>query len=102
MVDNSNIPFNYFSLQVQYVKCTAKHIKNELYVPKEKIQNNFWKNRAYKYLAVLADPFTKGLPPSVLRKHTVDMCFMVEPMISGLLRAQVKILFKMDKCIVAG
>jgi hypothetical protein len=51
---------------------------------------------------VLADLFTKGLPPSVLRKHTVDMRFMVEPMISGLLRTQIKILFKMDKCIVVG
>jgi hypothetical protein len=51
---------------------------------------------------VLVDSFTKGLPPSVLKEHTVDMGFTVEPMISGLLRAQVKILFKMDKCIAAG
>jgi hypothetical protein len=51
---------------------------------------------------VLVDPFTKDLPLSELREHTVDMGFTVEPMISGLLRAQVKILFKMDKCIVAG
>jgi hypothetical protein len=50
---------------------------------------------------VFADPLTKVLPPSVLIEHTVDMGFMVEPMISGLLRAQVKILFKMDKCIAA-
>jgi hypothetical protein len=48
------------------------------------------------------DPFTKGLPPSVLKEYIVDMGFTVEPMISGLLGVQVKILFKMDKCIVAG
>jgi hypothetical protein len=35
----------------------------------------------------------KVLPPGVLREHTVDMGFMVEPMISGLPRVQVKILF---------
>jgi hypothetical protein len=29
-----------FSLQGQHVKCTAKHIENELYVAKEKIQNH--------------------------------------------------------------
>jgi hypothetical protein len=37
MVDNHNIPFKYFSLQGKHVKCTVKHIKNELYVAKEKI-----------------------------------------------------------------
>jgi hypothetical protein len=36
----------------------------------------------------------QSLPPSVLREHTVDMGFKVKPMISGLLRAQVKILSK--------
>jgi hypothetical protein len=51
---------------------------------------------------VLVDPFTKGLPPIVLGEHTVDMGFTVEHKISGLLSAQVKIFFEMDKCIVAG
>ena len=30
---------------------------------------------------VLADPLTKGLPPSAFREQTVDMDFMVHPMI---------------------
>jgi hypothetical protein len=60
-----------------------------LYVAKEKIQNHSWKNRAYEYQVSTADPLTKGLPTSVLREHKVDMGFMVEPMISKLLRGQV-------------
>jgi hypothetical protein len=76
------------------VKCAAKHIESELYVAKEKIQNHFDSIEHRSTEQVLADPLTRGLPPSVLREHTVDMGFMVKPMISGLLRAQVKILSK--------
>ena len=39
MVDSSNIPFECFSLLWQHVKCTAKYFDGELYVAKEKIQN---------------------------------------------------------------
>ena len=40
MVDNSNNHISSLLLR-QHVKCAAKHIDNELYVVKEKVQNHF-------------------------------------------------------------
>jgi hypothetical protein len=69
------------------VKCAAKHIESELYVAKEKIQNQFDSIKHRSTEQVLADPLTKGLPPSVLKRTHSRHGSMVEPMISGLLRA---------------
>jgi hypothetical protein len=45
----------------------------KLYVVKEKVQNHTKSIERKGNKQVLADPLTKGLPPSVFRKHTVDM-----------------------------
>jgi hypothetical protein len=55
------------------VKCAAKHIESELYVTKEKIHNHFGSIEHRSTEQVFADALTKGLPPSVLREHIVDM-----------------------------
>jgi hypothetical protein len=45
----------------------------KLYIVKEKVRNHI-KSIEYKSnKKVLADPLTKGLPPSVFREHIVDM-----------------------------
>jgi hypothetical protein len=67
MVDSSNNHLS-SSLQWQQVKCAAKHIEIKLYVVKEKIWYHI-----KSIEQVLADPLTKGLPPSAFREHTVDM-----------------------------
>jgi hypothetical protein len=54
------------------VKCAAKHIESELYVAKDKIQNHFESIERMSVEQVLADALIKGLPPRVLRKHTID------------------------------
>jgi hypothetical protein len=43
------------------VKCAAKHIENELYVAKEKIQNHYQSIEHMSTEQVLADPLIKGL-----------------------------------------
>jgi hypothetical protein len=67
MVDNSNNHLS-SSLLWQQVKWAAKHIDIKLYVVKEKIRNHI-----EIIEQVLADPLTKGLPPSAFREHTIDM-----------------------------
>ena len=51
----------------------AKHIDIKYYIVKDKIRdhiNSFERIRTEK---MLADPLTKGLPPSVFRKHLAGM-----------------------------
>ena len=45
----------------------------KLYVVKEKIWNHTKSIEHKSNKQVLANPRTKGLPPSVFREHTVDM-----------------------------
>jgi hypothetical protein len=67
MVDSSNNHLNSLLLW-QQVKCAAKYIYIKLYVVKERVQNHI-----ESIEQLLADPLTKGLPPSAFREHTVDM-----------------------------
>jgi hypothetical protein len=81
MVYISNIPFKYFlskgnmsSVLPNTLKmiCTLQRRKSRIIFEIVEHMSTKW---------VLADPHTKGLAPIVLRKHTVDMGFIVEPMI---------------------
>jgi hypothetical protein len=45
----------------------------KLYVVKEKVRNHTKSIEHISNEQVLADPRTKGLPPSVFGEHTVDM-----------------------------
>jgi hypothetical protein len=47
----------------------------KLYVVKEKVRNHTHISNK----KVLADPLTKGLPPSVFTEHTVDMGLWYSP-----------------------
>jgi hypothetical protein len=67
MVNSSNNHLRSWLLW-QQVKCVAKHIDIKLYVLKEKVWNHIESIKQ-----VLADPLTKGLPPSAFREHIVDM-----------------------------
>ena len=51
----------------------AKHIDIKFYVVKEKIQDHFITLEHISTKKILADPLTKGLPPSVFSKHVVGM-----------------------------
>jgi hypothetical protein len=73
VVDNSNIPFKSVLSPIATCEvCRQTHL-SELYVAKKKIQNLFDSIEHRSTEQVLADPLTKGLPPSVLREHIVDM-----------------------------
>jgi hypothetical protein len=72
MVDNSSNLSN-TSLLWQLVNCAAKHVDTKLYVVKEKVQNYIKSIEHISNKQVLADPLTKGLPPSAFKEHTVDM-----------------------------
>jgi hypothetical protein len=52
---------------------TAKHINIRFYVVKEKIQNQTISLEHISTKKMIADPLTKGLPPSVFREHLVGM-----------------------------
>jgi hypothetical protein len=52
----------------------AKHINIRFYVVKEKIQNQTISLEHISTNKMIADPFTKGLPPSVFREPLADMC----------------------------
>jgi hypothetical protein len=45
----------------------------KLYVVKEEVRNHIKSMEHKSNKQVLADPLTKGLPPSVFREHIVDM-----------------------------
>ena len=51
----------------------AKHIDIKFYVVKEKIQDQIIKIEHLRTEEMLADPLTKGLPPSVFREHVAGM-----------------------------
>jgi hypothetical protein len=53
---------------------TAKHINIRFYVVKEKIQHQTISLEHINTKKMIADPLTKGLPPSVFREHLADMC----------------------------
>ena len=63
MVDNSNIPFEYFYSYGNMLSAAAKHIDNGLYVAKEKIQNHIksWSTKVSSKCLRIRLP--KGLPP---------------------------------------
>ena len=51
----------------------AKHIDIKFYVVKEKIKDHSITLEHISTKKMLADPLTKGLPPSVFREHIADM-----------------------------
>jgi hypothetical protein len=51
----------------------VKHINIRFYVVKEKIQNQTISLEHISTKKMIADPLTKGLPPSVFREHLADM-----------------------------
>ncbi len=51
----------------------AKHIDIKFYVVKEKIQDQTISLEHIRTKEMLADPLTKGLPPSVFREHLAGM-----------------------------
>ena len=54
----------------------AKHIDIKFYVVKEKIQDQTISLEHISTKQMLADPLTKGLPPSVFREHVTGMGLM--------------------------
>jgi hypothetical protein len=72
MEDNSNCHLSGWLIW-QWVKYAAKHIDIKSYVVKEKVQNHIESIEHIRNEQVLADPLTKGLPPSEFRELTVDM-----------------------------
>jgi hypothetical protein len=52
----------------------VKHINIKYYVVKEKIQDHTISLEHISIKRMLADPFTKGLPPNVFKEHVADMC----------------------------
>jgi hypothetical protein len=55
-------------------KCDdVKHINIKYYVVKEKIQDHTISLEHISTKWMLADPFTKGLPPNVFKEHVADM-----------------------------
>jgi hypothetical protein len=50
-----------------------KHINIKYYVVKEKIQDHTNNLEHIRIKQMLADPFTKGLPPNVFKEHVADM-----------------------------
>jgi hypothetical protein len=51
----------------------VKHINIRFYVVKEKIQDQTISLEHISTKKMIADPLTKGLPPSVFREHLADM-----------------------------
>jgi hypothetical protein len=51
----------------------VKHINIRFYVVKEKIQGQTISLGHISTKKMIADPLTKGLPPSVFREHLADM-----------------------------
>jgi len=51
----------------------AKHIDIKFYVVKEQVQDEIICLEHIRTDKILADPLTKGLPPSVFREHLADM-----------------------------
>jgi hypothetical protein len=51
----------------------AKHINIRFYIVKEKIQDQTISLEHISTKKMIADPLTKGLPPSVFREHLADM-----------------------------
>jgi hypothetical protein len=56
-----------------YKTKAAKHINIRFYVVKEKIQYQIISFEHISTKKMIADPLTKGLPPSVFREHLVSM-----------------------------
>jgi hypothetical protein len=50
-----------------------KHINIKYYVVKEKIQDHIITLEHISIKQMLADPFTKGLPPNAFKEHVVGM-----------------------------
>jgi hypothetical protein len=50
-----------------------KHINIKYYVVKKKIQDHTNSLEHIRIKQMLADPFTKGLPPNVFKEHVADM-----------------------------
>ena len=51
----------------------AKHIDIKYYVVKDKVRDHIINLEHIRTEKMLVDPLTKGLPPSVFRKHLVGM-----------------------------
>jgi hypothetical protein len=51
----------------------AKHIDIKYYVVKDKVRDQIINLEYISVVKMLADPLTKGLPPSVFKKHIAGM-----------------------------
>jgi hypothetical protein len=51
----------------------SKHINIKYYVVEEKIEDHTISLEHISTKQILADPFTKGLPPNVFKEHVADM-----------------------------
>ena len=54
----------------------AKHIDSKYLVVKDRIQDQTINVKHIRTTHMLADPLTKGLPPSVFREHVAGMGLM--------------------------
>ena len=81
MVDNVGKPLKLYcdnELAVFYAhnnksSGATKHIDIKFYVVKEKVQDQTICLEHVRTSKMLADPFTKGLPPKVFREHLARM-----------------------------
>jgi hypothetical protein len=51
----------------------AKHIDINYYIVKDKVRDQIISLEYISTVKMLADPLTKGLPPSVFKEHVADM-----------------------------
>ena len=94
MVDSSNIPFEYFSLLWQHVKCTAKHFDGALYVAKEKIQNHM-KALSIKVSSKCLWIRLLKVKSTWILREAYDFWITKEP------KAKLRSCFNTERCIVA-
>ena len=80
--------------------CAAKHIDIKRYIVKEKIQNHIESIERISTKQVLADPLTKAYRPMCL-ENTQSTWVYGRAYDFWILRAQKKVCFKIERCIVA-
>jgi hypothetical protein len=81
VVDNIEKPLKIYCDNEPAIQCSynnkksdaSKHINIKYYVVKEKIQDHTISFEHISIKQMLADPFTKCLPPNVFKEHVADM-----------------------------